>query len=206
MTVDLLFTTHGGAVPTDHGYPLYAALSRVVPAFHEADAGVRFAPLTGVVGERGRLRLTERSHLRVRLPADAIPKVLPLAGQAVDVAGTTVRLGPPSVLALRPAATLQARLVTFKHCDEPERFLATAKAKLAELEVAGGLVIRVIESGPRAGEPRRRVVRVKERAIVGYAVVVSGLGADDSIRLQERGLGGRTRLGCGFFLPVKEDQ
>lgn len=206
MFVDLIFPTHGDAVPTDHGYPLYSALSRAAPAFHEPSAGIRFAPLTGVVGEPGRLRLTERSHLRVRLPADAIPKVLPLAGRALDVAGATVRLGPPNVVALQPAATLQARLVTFKHCGEPERFLATARAKLAELEVAGELAIRVIESGPRAGEPRRRVVRVKGRAMVGYAVVVSGLGADESLRLQERGLGGRTRLGCGFFLPVKEEQ
>jgi len=28
------------------------------------------------------------------------------------------------------------------------------------------------------------------------------LSADDSIRLQEHGLGGRTRMGCGFFLPT----
>src|SRR5207249_485529 len=98
---------------------------------------------------------------------------------------------------------LESRLVTFKHGGEPEPFLATARAKLAELGVAGEPAVRVFESGPRAGEPRRRVVRVKGRAIVGFAVVVSGLTADESIRLQEHGLGGRTRLGCGFFLPMR---
>ena len=43
MVVDLLFPARGDAVPTDHAYPLYAALSRAVPAFHDPAAGVRFA-------------------------------------------------------------------------------------------------------------------------------------------------------------------
>ena len=48
------------------------------------------------------------------------------------------------------------------------------------------------------------MVRVKGQKIVGYALVVSGLDADESVRLQERGLGGRTHMGCGFFLPARE--
>lgn len=202
--IDLVFPVLGQSVPTDHAYPLYAALSRAVPAFHDPAARVRFAPLTGSAGDPGRLRLTDRSRLRVRLPADAISAVLPLAGKAVEVAGTPVRFGPPTVFPLTPAAALEARLVTFKHGAEPEPFLATARARLAELGVEGELALRVVPGGRWAGTPRRRVVRVKGRAIVGYAVVVSGLTADASLHLQERGLGGRTRLGCGFFLPARE--
>jgi CRISPR-associated protein Cas6 len=201
MTVDLIFPVRGDSVPADHSYALYGALSRAVPAFHEPDADIRFAPLNGMPGEPGRLRFTERSHLRVRLPSDAIPTALPLAGKAIEVVGSSIRLGPPTVYPLHPSTILEARLVTFKHGEEPDQFLATAKAKLAEMEVAGEPAVRKIESGPRAGEPRRRVVRLKGQAIVGYAMVVSGLSADESIRLQERGLGGRTKIGCGFFLP-----
>lgn len=200
---DLLFPARGESVPTDHAYALYGALSRTVPAFHQPGAGVRFAPLTGVGGEPGRLRLTDRSCLRVRLPAEGIAAALPLAGAKLDVAGSAVRLGVPAVVPLRPAAALGAGLVTFKHGQDPDRFLATARAKLAELGVAAEVAVRRFESGPRTGEPRRRVVRLKGRAVVGYAVIVTGLSAGDSVRLQERGLGGRTRLGCGFFLPVR---
>lgn len=201
MVIDLLFPTLGGDVPSEHAYPLYAALSQAVPAFHDPVADIRFAPLTGVSGERGRLRLTDRSRLRVRLPADAIPKVLPLAGKTLDVAGASVRLGPPSVFPLTPATALVSRLTTFKHGEDAETFLATAKVKLAELDIKGEPAIPRIEGGPRAGEARRRVLRVKGTSIVGYALLVTGLTADESIRLQERGLGGRTRMGCGFFLP-----
>lgn len=206
MTVDLLFPARGSSVPADHGYVLYAALSRVVPAIHEPESDIRCAPLTGLCDEPGRLRLTDRSYLRLRLPSDAIPTALPLAGRAIEVAGTAVRFGPPTVRTLIPTPSLAARIVTFKHGEEPETFLATAKTKLAVLDIVGEPTIPVFESGPREGQPRRRVVRIKGRAMVGYALVVSGLSADESIRLQERGLGGRTRLGCGFFLPVKEGE
>jgi CRISPR-associated protein Cas6 len=202
--IDLLFPARGESVPLDHSYPLYAALSRAVPAFHEPDADIRFAPLNGMPGEPGRLQLTEWSRLRVRLPSDAIPAVLPLAGKVLDVAGASVRFGPPTVTMLIPATTLEARLVTFKHSEESDKFLTTARVKLTEMEIAGEPAVRAFESGPRAGEPRRRVVRLRGQKIVGYAVIVSGLTADESIRLQERGLGGRTKMGCGFFLPAQE--
>jgi CRISPR-associated protein Cas6 len=204
VIVDLLFPARGATIPTDHAYPLYAALSGVVPAFHDPAAEVRFTPLSGTCAGPGRLRLDERSHLRVRLKDDAIGTALPLAGKRLDVAGAAVRLGPPTVRSLVPATTVECWLVTFKHGEEPDAFLATARAKLGEIGVAGEPAVRAFESGPRSGEPRRRVIRLKGRAIVGYALVVSGLTTEGSIRLQERGLGGRTKLGCGFFLPVKE--
>lgn len=212
--LDLVFPALGQSVPTDHAYPLYAALSRSVPAFHDPDSHVRFAPLTGTGGEPGRLRLTDRSRLRVRLPADAIGTVLPLAGRAVEVAGSPVRFGPPTVLPLTPAASLFARVVVIKGSGRKDKsrerrytevgpFLEAVRARLTALGVNGEVTVPERTAGPRAGEPVRRVVRVKGRAMVGYAVVVSGLTADDSLRLQEHGLGGRTRLGCGFFLPAR---
>lgn len=204
MFFDLLFPARGDAIPTDHAYPLYAALSRLVPEFHDPTTKVRFAPLNGAPGEPGRLCLNERSHLRVRLPDDAIRIALPLAGKSLDLAGSSIRLGPPSVRPLTPSTMVESWLVTFKHGEEPGAFLATARAKLTEIAVAGEPAVRAFESGPRAGEPRRRVIRLKGQAIVGYALVVSGLTAEESIRLQERGLGGRTKMGCGFFLPARE--
>jgi CRISPR-associated protein Cas6 len=36
--------------------------------------------------------------------------------------------------------------------------------------------------------------------VVGYALRVNGLTEEGSIRLQEEGLGGRRRMGCGIFV------
>jgi hypothetical protein len=229
VALDLLFPVTGGPVPTDHLYPLYGALSRLVPAAHDPAAGVRFAPLTGDAVGRGQLALTARSHLRVRVPDDGVRLVLPLAGARLEVAGAAVRVGVPAVAAVVPAPTVAARVVTFKHprhpvtpgraakrpaaplpvsfaqVTDPEWFLETARRKLAALGVEGEPALPRIGAGPRAGEPRRRVVRIKGRAIVGYSLVVSGLSAAHSLALQSAGLGGRTRIGCGFFLPVRPE-
>lgn len=207
MPLDLLFPATGGPVPVDHLYSLYAALSRVVPAVHDPAAGVRFAALSGEPAGRGQLALTPRSRLRVRVPDDAVRLALPLAGARLDLAGAGVRLGPPAVAAVVPAPTLAARVVTFKTAAreriDPARFLDVARAKLAALGIDGEPALPLVVDGPRAGEPRRRVVRIKGRAVVGYALLVSGLSAAHSLALQTAGLGGRTRIGCGFFLPVR---
>jgi CRISPR-associated protein Cas6 len=94
---DLLFPVTGDPVPTDHLYPLFAALSGLVPAVHDVAAGVRFAPLTGDAAGRGQLALTARSRLRVRVPDDGVRLVLPLAGARVEVAGVPLRIGVPAV-------------------------------------------------------------------------------------------------------------
>jgi CRISPR-associated protein Cas6 len=159
-----------------------------------------------VTGERvgpGQLGLTPRSRLRVRVADAALRGAVGLAGKLLRVGDSAVRLGPPTVVPLVPAAVLRARVVTFKNCDAPDRFLATARDKLEAAGVSGEPLIPLVESGPRAGEPQRRVVRVKGKAVVGYSLIVSGLTAEESVRLQEHGLGGRTRMGCGFFLPVR---
>ena len=89
--------------------------------------------------------------------------------------GHLIRLGVPAVAVIVPAAAVWARLVTFKHADGQDQFLTTARRKLAELEVGGEPAIPVVAAGPRAGECRRRVVRLKGWTIIGYALEVSGL-------------------------------
>jgi CRISPR-associated protein Cas6 len=203
VTLELVFPAVGTTLPTDHAYPLYAALSVIVPAFHADDAQLRFAPISGVGQPDGTLRVGPHSCLRVRLPDDSIRFALPLAGKQLDIAGSRVRLGVPSVRTLAAAPAVVARLVTFKNADTPEQFLTTARAKLTELGITGEPSLPIHLDGDRAGEPKRRVTRIKGAAIVGYSLLVGELTAADSLTLQERGLGGRTRLGCGFFVPAK---
>jgi len=55
----------------------------------------------------------------------------------------------------------------------------------------------------KLGLGRRRVMRIKDKTIVGFQVVVAELTAEESITLQEHGLGGRRRMGCGIFVPLR---
>jgi CRISPR-associated protein Cas6 len=203
MMLDVAFWVRGDLLPGEHHYLLLGALSDAVPEFHVEGAELRFAPINGEREGKGTIRVSDRSRLRVRLPVDRIALILPLAGRTIRVGDHPITLGTPTVAPLTPAPTVAARTVTFKNSTEPERFLAVARQKLDELGVAGEPGIPLIREGERVGEPRRKVLRIKGRRIVGFALQVEGLSAEESLLLQEKGLGGRCRMGCGFFLPVQ---
>lgn len=187
--IDLAFHLNGTTVPVDHGYALYAALSRIVPELHSArEIGVQ--PIRGVYGGAGALHLAAFSRLILRLPDDQIRTYLKLAGKTLEVDEHSLRVGVPEARALRPVASLRARLVTIKGFMEEGSFLEAAKRQLQSLGVAGEVLL---------GE--RRTFRVKEKQVVGFEVAVTALTAEESLTLQEKGLGGRRRMGCGVFVP-----
>jgi CRISPR-associated protein Cas6 len=203
MHIDVAFPVRGEALPTDHYYALYASMTRQVRAFHDTRLDIRFAPISGEKGERGLIRPHERSRLRVRLPSELIGEVLPLAGRTLEVAGHSIHLGVPTVAPLSPVPLLAAKLVTFKHSTDPGRFLNVARQRLDEMGIGGEPGIPLTQKGGHAGEPRRQIIRVKGTRLIGFALQVNGLTAEESVRLQEQGLGGKKRIGCGFFVPYR---
>ena len=187
--IDLAFRLNGTTVPVDHGYALYAALSRIAPELHDAkDLGVQ--PIRGVYSGDGKLHLADFSRLILRLPDDAIRTYLSLAGKQLDVDRHLLRVGVPEVRLLRPVASLRSRLVTIKGFMETETFLEAVKRQLQDLQVAGEAYL---------GE--RKTFRVKDKQVVGFAMGITNLTAEESLILQEKGLGGRRRMGCGVFVP-----
>lgn len=204
MTLELVFPVAGSTLCIDHAYPLFSALSHIVPAFHDPQLGLRFAPIPGLPIGDGKLQLDEASYLRLRLRSDQIQLALPLAGKLLRVGDRPIRLGVPRVQTLVPAPTLLSHLTTFKNATTPEQFLATARAKLAELGVSGDPQLPLHLTGEHVGQAKRRIIRIHDVSIVGYALIVAELSAEDSIKLQSCGLGGRTQMGCGFFVPFKE--
>jgi CRISPR-associated protein Cas6 len=202
-TIDLLFPVVGSRLPTDHCYMLYGAMSRLLPCLHDGNVAFAMAPITGQYVGHGLLQLDPmRSRLRLRLSAADVPRVLPLAGKGITVMRHRIRLGVPQIQTLEPAPALYARTVAIKNSTEVGTFLQTARRQLDEIGVGGSL--RVPEHIGRNGsvEPQRRVLRIKGVRIVGFALLVEELTPEESLRLQELGLGGRRRVGCGVFVPA----
>jgi CRISPR-associated protein Cas6 len=214
-TIDIGFRLTGREIPADHGYALYGAVSRHVPWTHNpAQEALGIHPINGLLAGNRLLHLTPSSRLTFRLDSDHVRELLPLAGKELDLDGHKLRVGVPTTYTLKPAATLRSRLVTFKHRMEPEPFLAKAQEELSKLSVKAtpGLIRR---GGAKSLEGRneltadrspfiRRTLRIHDKEVVGFAMEVSGLSADESLRLQETGLGGRRRFGCGIFVPVRQ--
>ncbi len=189
--VDLAFRLAGNKVPVDHGYSLYSAISRIVPEIHEAKS-IGIHPIRGTYTGNGELLLRDSSRLVVRMESEQIGQLLKLSGKKLEIDSYSFRVGVPEVRMLRPRASLYSRLVTIKGFMEPAALLESAKRQLQKLGVSAEIQL---------GE--RRTLRVKDKQVVGFEVAASELDAEDSLRIQESGLGGRRHMGCGVFVPLR---
>ncbi len=203
MILNLIFPVQGEQIPLDHAYALYGALSRIIPEIHESGSAIRFAPIRGVKGAPRRLHLTKDSRLILRLPIEQMRSAIPLAGKSLKLNDAHIRLGTPNVASLLPAPILTARMVTFKHADDWDKFLIAARKFLDVRGIRGQVSAPIQRNSANPPRPLRRVVRIKNKTIYGYALQISDLTDQESLDLQENGLGGRTKMGCGFFGPVR---
>lgn len=216
-TVDLAFTLVGKELSVDHGYGLFAALSRLLPDIRSRETwGIH--PIRGRYVGDGALALDSQSLLKVRLPGSDIASALPLAGKSVTVDGKQLRIGIPTVYPLEPAAMLRARMVVIKGAglgprdqeDAARKSLADGvrialshlplgqDPERVEVTVARRHVLRVGASRERT----RRGDRVTDRdVVVGFQVALSGLEAQASLAVQMVGIGGKRHMGCGIFVP-----
>jgi CRISPR-associated protein Cas6 len=177
-------------------------LCGIVPEAH-ANRRLGVHPIRGRRDAPGLLTLLPGSRLRLRVPSEEIAPYLAVAGSMLDLGGHRVRVGIPAVESLTPSARLASRMVTIRNALDPERFLDSVRREMEAISIVGlpTLVPVPVTAASHAGEPTRRVVRVCGKRVVGYALRVAGLTAEESIRLQENGLGGRRRMGCGVFVP-----
>ncbi|MFN9536497.1 MAG: type I-MYXAN CRISPR-associated protein Cas6/Cmx6, partial [Pseudanabaena sp.] len=109
--VELSFSITGQSLPADHGYGLYSAIAHLAPQVHERE-GVSILTIAGIPDRQGKIFLTERSHLRIRLPYECMPMVYHLAGKQLSIGSHSIRLGIPQIYMLRPVERLRARIVT----------------------------------------------------------------------------------------------
>lgn len=222
-TIDLCFRLQGHHLPADHGYALYAAVTSVLPALHGSNrpadgspnglSRLAIAPIRGTVIGNRMLALQPDSRLVLRVDSDRIGEMLSLAGKRLSIDGYDVFVGVPEVRPLTPAARLYSRLVTIKGFLEPGPFLEAVRRQLEALGIKGSPAIPVRRGqqsleGQNSSESAttpyvRRTLRIRDKEVVGFALEVSQLTAEESLRLQEAGLGGRRLLGCGYFVRGK---
>lgn len=194
--INLSFSVTGESFPADHGYGLYSALTHWNHNLHHLE-GLSIQTIAGIPDKQGKIYLTERSRLVIRLPYDQVPLVYGLAGKTLTIGNHTIHLGIPQIYRLQPTSKLKARIVTIKGYQEPEAFLEAALRQLEDLEIKGTIVVPVNEKG----EAERKTIKIKRFTVVGFKLGVFDLSDEDSLKLQIYGLGGKRRMGCGVFVP-----
>lgn len=111
--VELSFGLTGQTLPADHGYGLYSAIAHICPNLHQQQ-GLSIQTIMGIPDKQGKIYLTQKSRLRIRLPGEQVPLVYSLAGKQLMIGTHSIRLHIPQIFMLQPARTLRSRLVTIK--------------------------------------------------------------------------------------------
>lgn len=185
--------SYGVTIPADHGYLLYSAVSGALETAHGA-RGLGIHPIAGrQVGFR-RVEVTTSSHVSLRLPARDLPSFVCIAGRSIWLGKTRLVLGAPRVRLLQPATTLRSRLVTIKGFTEKYSFRSAVRRQLTAMEVEDEVKIRI---------GKRRTMRIRQKEIVGFEVILEGIQQLDALPIQWYGIGGRRRMGAGLFTPIQ---
>ncbi|WP_058553389.1 type I-MYXAN CRISPR-associated protein Cas6/Cmx6 [Thiohalocapsa sp. ML1] len=212
-TVDVRFLVQGQPLDLIAPEALYRALCRA-PRCGDWFAATDVLAIAAVQVDaaEGRSGAGEGARsLLLRLPAEDLPCVLGLAGGVLYVDGLEVRFAPQALVeAIKPCAVLHSPWVTLATAQNgpdwlgPRRsargvggdtlagFAAALSDELDALEVEA-----LVSLEPAPAQPP-----LQERPCC--AVTLSGLSPDDSVHLQEAGLGELRKLGCGIFRPHRQ--
>ena len=200
--VDLTFKLRGAPIPLDNGYPIYSALSRICPPLHELDS-IGIHPIAGIPTSHNFLELTAQSRLRIRIHHQQIPLIYPyLTGQTFQLGQHSYQLDIPDYKPLISSESVYSRLVIIKGFQDSNNFIEAVQRQLDNLEIQGKIELLTRQDGT----PQRRQLTINKEGnqfkVRGFGVKISELNSEDSLTLQEQGIGGKRKMMCGIFVPA----
>ena len=198
--IDLSFRLRGSRLEIDHAAALAEALQ---VHLHPGTCGrigvhgVRMATSgngwTRPEPNDTEMPLSRRARLTIRCHRDDHEEVARISGETLQLGSQHLQIGECTIRKLSSLGNLHARGV----CCDPEQsepeFLAQAAAALKRLDID---VARMICG-------RSATVRTAQGPLFTRALLVADLKPEESVRLQQQGLGEGRLLGCGLFVPHK---
>ena len=194
--IELTFPIMGQSLPIDHGYQLYSALKHRLMQLKDWD-DVSIKTISGKLNpnKRNELNLTDHSKLLIRLPSEKVPYVYSFGGKSLTIGKHKIRLGIPEMNFMQPRSRLRSHIVVIRGYEEPNGFFEAAKRQIEALNIRTDIKLIC----KKDGTAKPKTIKVKQ-TIVGFGIEANNLREADSIILQERGLGGKRKMGCGVFV------
>lgn len=203
--VDLSFKVRCKQLPMDHAHALSQTIQQALPWFSkEPQAGIHL--IHGAESGNGWMRpqepdailsLSKRTRFTLRLPKQRVDDASQLAGQELNVAGNELVLSAPNQKPLSVLTTIFSRYVVSDQegsaAEDEEAFLN----QMAGMLSSEGIQVKKMMSG------RAHVLRTPDKDVLTRSLMIDGLKIEESIYLQQNGLGEGRLMGCGLFLPHK---
>jgi len=203
--VDLVFDIQCRELPVDHAHELWVALEALLPQLkQDPRLGVHTVHLAGSqngwerpdpkLGQK--LILSRRTKLTLRVPAEKSQQVQDaLQGADLAIGGCSLKIGKSRQKKLSSQGTIFSRYVVLEPGEESDEnaFLQRIVSHLAAqgIRVKKALCGMTTEVVGPDGPIRTR------------SIMIADLRAEESVRLQEQGIGPMRHMGCGIFIPHK---
>lgn len=200
--VDVVFNIACRALPVDHAYVLSQEIARVLPWFLEEE-GAGLHTVHGAESGNGWMRpanpgdlvyLSRRTKLVLRLPKHRLSDAAKLTGASLDIAGNAMTVETSTVRPLSTLSTIFSRFVVSAEGMDESAFLKLAVEQLNRIGINPKKMLCGMEN----------TIATPGRNIHTRSLMLAELSADESVRLQQHGLGAERSLGCGLFIPHKD--
>lgn len=196
--VDLVFKLNGKRLDIDHAFALSEALQQHLDADICARIGVHGISLPGSGNGWNRpdqidaeLPLSRRARLVIRVQRGDSDLVTRISNQRLQMANQAIDVGVSSIRKLSSLGTVYARAICCDRTQSEDDFLQDVADKLETM----GIQVSKMICG------RSGVIRTAGEDIFTRALMVADLKPEESVRLQQQGVGDGRLLGCGLFVP-----
>lgn len=201
--LDLSFAIQCKQLPLDHAWALSQAVHAALPWLQEEEvAGIH----TIHVAESGNgwlrpddtkhqmLLPSRRTRMSLRIPKHRITDSRKLTGKTLDIDGYPLTVGAAKEKSLLNASVVFARYVLSDTGETEPDFLQRMAQEIKEL---ASFKVKKMMCGTS------NTIDTPDGLLHTRHLMIADLDNDSSIRLQQYGLGGGRKLGCGLFMPHK---
>ncbi len=200
--VDILFKVRCPALPIDHHQALSDAIQQAmpwiateedaaIPAIHVAESGNGW--MRPEDPDKEVLCLSRRTRMMLRIPSHRLDDARKLTGMILDIDGASLEVGESSTRPLSKLTTIFCRYLASSQADDEAAFMQSTHEKLAALGIRPKKML--------TGKLHR--IASHQGPILTRSLLLANLEIEESVRLQQKGLGPGRKLGCGIFLPHK---
>lgn len=201
---DVTYRLNGGRIPIDHSHALAEAMLSLLPWMSEEPlAGIHciHIPEAGNGWMRpdreteGLVYLSKRTRMTLRLPKHRLTDSEVLEGQVMRLGDAEISIGKKSNI--KPLSSLTTVFSRFVVCDPNE-------SEAGFVERAAGQLREQLDIRVRKMLPGKLVkIATPDGDIATRSLMLAGIEPEESVRLQQQGLGPHRLLGCGLFIPHK---
>lgn len=200
--VDLGFRIDCKCLPLEHAYALSRALHEALPWLADEErAGVHL--IHGAESGNGWMRpedarsellyLSRRTRMTLRLPKERLDQARALTGRTLNIEGYVLTVGEGVVKSLSTSSTIFSRYVANDYGADEQAFVQAVAREIG----SHGVAVRKLVCG------KDHVLHTPDGDIATRSVMLADLKPQESVTLQQRGVGPHRQLGCGLFIAHK---